>query len=96
LAHPTLYKLDVHGIEKLVKTLVTDGLLGIEGLYPLYNSYETKYLRSFAIKYNLCITGGSDFHGTNKPDIDLAIGRGRLHVPDQLLKPLRALSSNRI
>ena len=35
------------------------------------------------------VTGGSDFHGLTKPDIDVGIGKGSLHVPDHLLPKLK-------
>ena len=38
---------------------------------------------------NLLVTGGSDFHGVTKPDIEVGIGKGTLHVPDTLLRKLK-------
>ena len=35
-------------------------------------------------------TGGSDYHGTYKPDLYLGSGRGDLAVPDELLDALAA------
>jgi 3',5'-nucleoside bisphosphate phosphatase len=35
------------------------------------------------------VTGGSDFHGITKPDIEVGIGRGDLKVPRRLLDPLK-------
>ena len=34
-------------------------------------------------------SGGSDFHGENKPDIRLGTGRGALNVPDEWYEALR-------
>ena len=45
-------------------------------------------MKSLARQYHLLITGGSDFHGANKPDIDLGIGKGSLHVSDSILDDL--------
>jgi 3',5'-nucleoside bisphosphate phosphatase len=39
-------------------------------------------------KYGFLITGGSDFHGDNKPHIKIGTGTGALNVPDALLEPL--------
>lgn len=39
-------------------------------------------------EYHLLASGGSDFHGANKPDIDIGTGRGTLYVPDHLLDEL--------
>ena len=46
-----------------------------------------KYLE-IANKFNLLVSGGSDFHGRNKPYIDLGVGRGNLNVPDEIWKNL--------
>ena len=36
------------------------------------------------------MTGGSDYHGTPKPDIQLGTGLGNLYVPDALANWLLA------
>ncbi len=89
LAHPTLYHLNLRELDALIQELVKYGLKGIEGLYSLYNKSEINYLQNFATQYNLCITGGSDFHGTNKSGIDLGVGRGQLKVPYDLLEAIK-------
>lgn len=95
LAHPTLYHLDLRELEKLIKSLVDEGLQGIEVLYSLHTQSEVHYLQDFANHYNLVISGGSDFHGGNKQDIDLGVGRGNLTVPYSILEPIRKLSGNK-
>ena len=45
-------------------------------------------LRLLAKKHGLFITGGSDFHGSNKPSIDLGCGKGNLKIPASLLEHL--------
>ncbi len=92
LAHPTLYNLDLRSLEALIAELVSYGLKGIEGIYSTYTKNEVRYIGEFARKYNLVITGGSDFHGTNKIGIDLACGRGNLVIPYDLLPPIKALA----
>lgn len=93
IAHPTLYKLKVKALDKLVEELAAAGLKGIEGVYSMYAPHEVSYLKEIAQKHNLIITGGSDYHGDNKPYIDLAVGRGKLYVDDNLLGPLRQAST---
>jgi hypothetical protein len=36
----------------------------------------------------MLMTGGSDFHGENKPYLKIGVGTGNLHVPDAFLEPL--------
>ena len=37
-------------------------------------------------KYNLYTSGGTDFHGTNKPDIELGIGQGNLNIEKKVIE----------
>jgi hypothetical protein len=43
-----------------------------------------------ANRYGLVATGGSDFHGTYKPDLSVGTGTGDLDVPDTALAELTA------
>lgn len=94
LAHPPLYHMSDARLEGLVDTLADCGLAGIEALYSTYTAGEEAHMKSLARQYGLLITGGSDFHGSNKPDIDLGTGRGSLHVPDSILEDLHKYQEN--
>ncbi len=50
-------------------------------------------MKELAKKYNLAISGGSDFHGANKPGLDLKTGYGSLFVPESILEQLQSLLS---
>ena len=89
LAHPVLYRMSDTRLRKLVKELKEDGLVGIEAIYSTYASSEERDIRRIAADYNLCISGGSDFHGTNKPGLDLGTGYGHLFVPEEVLDLLK-------
>ncbi len=89
LAHPILYHMSDERLENLVKELKSIGLAGIEAIYSTYNTAEERQIRGLASKYGLKISGGSDFHGANKPKIDLGTGWGKLYVPDEVLENLR-------
>ena len=89
LAHPILYKLPVKELEELVAYLAKHGLIGIEAIYSTYNRADEALIRQLAKKYHLTISGGSDFHGKNKPYIDLGVGRGNLKVPDEVWNNLK-------
>ena len=67
-------------LEMLVAELKSIGLIGIEAIYSTYNTAEERQIRGLASKYDLKISGGSDFHGANKPKIDLGTGWGKLAV----------------
>ena len=89
LAHPILYHFSDRVLEALVKRLKKAGLKGIEALYSTYSPSEERQIKALAEKYDLLVSGGSDFHGANKPKIDLGTGMGKLFVPEDLLEPIR-------
>lgn len=86
LAHPLLYKLNTSELETLVELLKKDGLLGIEAIYSLNSQNDEARMKSLAAKYGLFITGGSDFHGAAKPNLELGTGYGNLYIPEELLQ----------
>jgi len=90
LAHPTLYKLGREQLDILVSTLTDAGLMGLEAIYSTYSPSEESQMKALAKKYNLLISGGSDFHGATKPGLDLGTGYGRIFVHEEVLENLRA------
>ncbi len=94
LAHPILYGMGSAKLDSVVGELKAAGLMGIEALYSTYTAADERQIRSLASKYNLLISGGSDFHGSNKPDLDLGVGYGKLNVPDFVLEDIRATRKN--
>lgn len=72
LAHPYQVGLENDALEALVATLKEHGLDAIECYYPRHSPEQTKFYLELAHKYQLHVTGGSDFHGERvKPDISL-------------------------
>lgn len=84
LAHPTLYKLAQDQLDLLCKELSLLGLDGIECFYSTYTPSQRKNMMKLAVKHKLYPSGGSDFHGENKPHILLGSGKGNLAVPYHL------------
>lgn len=95
LAHPVLYHMTKAQLEELVRELKSVGLAGIEAVYSTYSPADEREIKRLAAKFGLCISGGSDFHGTAKPGLDLATGYGSLFIPEEILIRLRAFR-NRI
>lgn len=82
LAHPGL--LQTHrgpGFETLLDALIDMGLRGIEVAYSDHSPELTAYYHELAQRRRLIKTGGTDFHGSLKPDVRLGAGRGGLRVP---------------
>ncbi len=89
LAHPVLYGMGKQQLDKLVGELKQAGLLALEAVYSTYTPSDERDMRALAAKYDLAISGGSDFHGSNKPDLDLGIGYGHLFIHQEILNHLQ-------
>lgn len=93
LAHPFQYRLDDAGLRELIEYCMAQGLRGMECRYSGYDRDQSAYLEALAGEYGLIKTGGSDFHGSNKPHIALGTGiAGNLSVPYEWLDVLRELA----
>jgi len=64
-------------LETIVKNLVDQGLAGIEVMHSDHDAAWIEKCTRLADRYGLVKTGGSDFHGGNKKDIDLGHAAGR-------------------
>ncbi len=89
LAHPVFLHKTYGELDKLLAELKGYGLAGIEAYYSENTKEDTGNFLRLAIKHELFVTGGSDFHGSFKPRIELGKGRGNLEVPYELLDKLR-------
>lgn len=91
LAHPTLYHMGTERLERLVASLKEAGLLAIEGIYSTYSASDTGQMQAIAKKFGLAVSGGSDFHGINKPGLSFGTGYGKLYIHEDVLCKLLAL-----
>lgn len=89
LAHPTLYSLNMEQLEELCEELIGYGLDGIECYYSTYTSEQRRAMERLAEKMHLLPSGGSDFHGSNKPHIGLGRGKGNLEIPYSIWEALK-------
>lgn len=89
LAHPPLYHMGNERLDALVSSLKAVGLMGIEAFYSTYTNQDVRDMMRLAEKYDLLLSGGSDFHGANKPGLDLGCGYGKLFVPEELLDKIK-------
>ena len=85
LAHPLQYGFTRAELDKFVGAAAAAKCSGLEILYPGYTQTDQSRLYDLAEKYLLLPTGGSDFHGENKPKIQLGSGDGSLSVPAYML-----------
>ncbi|HHW48721.1 MAG TPA: PHP domain-containing protein [Clostridiaceae bacterium] len=91
LAHPSMLDMSYHELDETLASLKKDGLIGIEAYYVENSPEDTEYLVRLADKYSFIKTGGSDYHGSYKPDIEIGKGYGNLYVPYELLEELKSL-----
>ncbi len=93
LAHPTWVRCTDQSLIELVRQLKADGLDGVEVYYSTHAARQTREYLSLAQQLGLLVTGGSDFHGLTKPDIEVSIGKGSLHIPTSLLPKMKDLAA---
>lgn len=89
LAHSKLIKCSEQEYFNLIEELIPLGLKGLEVYHSVHSFEDERYYLGVAKKYNLCVSGGSDFHGKSKPDIKIGTGRGSLRVPACILDGIK-------
>jgi predicted metal-dependent phosphoesterase TrpH len=94
LAHPYWTNRKGPELHAMCHRLKDSGLMGIEVFYSTHTRRQTSEYLELARKLGLIMTGGSDFHGIAKPNIQVGRGKGDLKVTDKLLEPLRKAAIN--
>ncbi|MBU0485250.1 MAG: PHP domain-containing protein [Proteobacteria bacterium] len=89
LAHPASIDPSFKILPDIISELKSVGLAGLEVYYPSHTSKACKTLLAIAKKQKMLITGGSDFHGTIKPDIILGQGYKKNQIPYELLENMK-------
>lgn len=88
LAHPLL-TMDEKTLRRFLDTAAPLGLHAMETMYPSYSSESARLAEEIARTYSLKYSGGSDFHGRNRPDIAIGTGKGNLQIPLEYLEALK-------
>src|SRR5262249_40221027 len=88
VAHPGSLGLADGALDEFVRELAGAGLDGLECEYGAYQPEERAPFRELARRHGLAPTGGSDYHGENKPGLSLGVGRGDLPLPPEFLPQL--------
>lgn len=73
LAHPLLYPF-TDKFASIEEILINYDLDGLECIYPLFSEEDRTKLIELAKKHNKYISGGTDYHGNNKPNIKIGSG----------------------
>lgn len=85
LAHPGLINESKEKVEKLIDLLKESGLDGIEAIYSSYSEKEVAYYKDLAERKNLIISGGSDYHGENRVEVEL----GQVYLNEKEMERVR-------
>lgn len=81
-------------IENEVKYLISVGLDGVERYYPSFNGEDFKFLDYLIKKYDLLFSGGTDYHGANRPEIKLGTGKNNnMFIPYEVYTRIVSSSS---
>ena len=87
-AHPFL-GMDTPEVDEFLEFAKQNGLVGMETIYSEYDQETQKTAQMLAEKHGLLQSGGSDFHGDNKPDISMGVGKGNLVIPYEFYEKLK-------
>jgi hypothetical protein len=92
LAHPNTLGMNGYSeLEKLVLQLVEEGLKGIEVYYPEHSTAEIAQYKTLAERHGLLSTGGTDYHGIEKNQLEIGVGRGEMKLPYSIVECIKAV-----
>ena len=87
LAHPCGYALDRDYVTELIRYSIDHGIDGLEVKHASNQGDDVEYLMGFIKQYDLYISGGTDYHGANKPTRKLRYAYGNMEVEYQEIAP---------
>lgn len=90
LAHPSSTQFDRAELRDFVARLADWGLAGIEVFYTGHLPGQIEEYLSLVREFGLVATGGSDYHGENKPAVRIGVAYGGLKVPDEAFDAILA------
>ena len=72
--------------EKILSDILKNHKIdGIECFYTTFTKEQNEYLLKLCKQNNYYISGGSDYHGDFKPDIEIATGFGNLKIEENII-----------
>lgn len=86
-----LYGYTKSELEEHILQLKNIGLDGIEQYYPSYSEEDKDYVNYLIEKYKFISSGGTDFHGNNRPDIFLGTGSNNLNIPYSIFENIQTI-----
>lgn len=92
LAHPFL-SLDYDELVDFLPLAKSAGLDAMETGYSEFDAEQTAQAEELAERFDLAKSGGSDFHGDGKPEIEMGTGKGDLCVPYEYYVELKGINA---
>ena len=89
IAHPGTLGVNGQQLDSLLQKLKDVGFDGIEVFYNNHSQVEEDRLMQAADKFGFLISGGTDFHGENKPAIKIGVGYGNMAIPYEVLQEMK-------
>lgn len=86
LPHLFIYKWSDNIFELIQDILENYDIDGIECYHSEFNDENIEYLKNICKEKGYLMGGGSDYHGTNKKNIEMAIGKGNLKIEKKIIK----------
>lgn len=86
LAHVHEYKWVKDKIQYITELVKDSNLDGIESYYSNFTEEQIKELLEYCKKNHLYTSGGTDYHGTKRPSVEIGVGKGNLRIPDEIIK----------
>ena len=83
---PHIYEYRENSNKILEAILKKDIIDGIECFYTTFSKEQSDFLVNICKQYNLFMSGGSDYHGTFKPDVEMGTGKGNLQIEERVIK----------
>jgi predicted metal-dependent phosphoesterase TrpH len=96
LAHPYLIAKSYRSLYPIVQSLKQDGLDGIECIYSSHSPAYEDMCRELCRTQSLIVSAGSDFHGANKPHVQLGRVYGNQTIPESILQKIKEFYRNRL
>lgn len=93
LAHP-LKDITPERLREILPELIDAGLVGMETMHSSYTDEKIAVSKEITEDFGLLESGGSDFHGSVKPDVELGVGKGNLDIPVEVYERLLEKSKN--
>ena len=90
LAHP-LKEISAEELRQMLPTMKEAGLVGMETMHSSYGEEQIAVSKEIAADLGLLESGGSDFHGSVKPGVELGVGKGNLNISKDIYLKLKSL-----